>query len=175
MLQRILGVLKLDANTYEEIEADESATTQAAIVVAVVAILSGLINGAISAAAGGNFITTLLSQIITAFIGWLVWSGVTYFVGTALFGGKATMGEMLRVLGFAQVPGLLVIIPICGLFISWIWMLATTFVAVRQGLDVDNTKAALTVVIGFVAYLAVFFVVGLIFGGGAVALEAITG
>ncbi|MDA0245673.1 MAG: YIP1 family protein [Chloroflexi bacterium] len=176
MLQRILGVLKLDANTYEEIEADEGATGQAAMVVAIVAVLGGVINGLISIAFGsGSFISPLLSQVVLAFAGWLVWSVVTFFVGTALFGGKATMGEMLRVLGFAQAPGLLVIIPVCGAFVAWIWTIATTFIAVRQGLDLDNTKAALTVVIGFVAYLAVFFVVGLIFGGGAVALEAITG
>jgi hypothetical protein len=46
---------------------------------------------------------------------------------------------------------------------------------VRQGLDLDNTKAFLTIVIGFIAYLVVVFLVGLVLGGGALALGALTG
>ncbi|MBK8902621.1 MAG: YIP1 family protein [Anaerolineaceae bacterium] len=182
MLDRVIGVLKLDVNTYEAIEADESATSQAAIVVAVVAIVGGLIGGGISAAMGGSFLGSFLSQLLSAFIGWFIWSGVTYFVGTSLFGGKATMGEMLRVLGFAQAPGILGIIPVCGAFVGWIWTLACTFIAIRQGLDLDNTKAALTAVIAFIAVVIMGFVitailgaVGLAAGAGMNALQGLTG
>jgi hypothetical protein len=173
MLDRIIGVLKLDVATFEAIEADESATSQAVIVVAVVAIVGGLVSGVFSSLMGGNFLGTLLYTLLTAFIGWLVWSAATYFVGTALFGGQATMGEMLRVLGFAQAPGILAIIPICGGFVGWIWTLACTFIAVRQGLDLDNTKAILTAVIAFVLVLIVSFVVSAILG--AIGLSASVG
>lgn len=170
MINRIIGVLKLDVNTYEEIEADESATSQAAIVVSVVAIAGGLIGGGISAAMGGSFLGSFLQTLLTAYIGWLVWAAVTYFVGTRFFGGQATMGEMLRVIGFAQAPGILSIIPVCGSFIGWIWSIATGFIAVRQGLDIDNTKAALTIVIGWVAVFIVSLIIGAILG--AVGLTA---
>lgn len=182
MLDRIIGVLKLDANVYEEIEADENATTQAAIVVAVVAIVGGLIGGGISAAMGGSFLGSFLSQLLSAFIGWLIWSGVTFFVGTSLFGGKATMGEMLRVLGFAQAPGILGIIPVCGSFVGWVWTLACTFIAIRQGLDLDNSKAAMTAVIAFIAVVIMGFVIGAILaavglaaGAGMGALQGLGG
>jgi hypothetical protein len=182
MLDRIIGVLKLDANVYEEIEADESATSQAAIVVAIVAIVGGLIGGGISAAMGGSFLGSFLSQLLSAFIGWFIWSAVTYFVGTSLFGGKATMGEMLRVLGFAQAPGILSIIPVCGSFVGWIWTLACTFIAIRQGLDLDNGKAAMTAVIAFIAVIIVSFVIGAILaavglaaGAGLGALQGLGG
>jgi hypothetical protein len=164
MIERIIGVLKLDAATYEAIEADENATTQAAIVVAVVAIIGGVLGGAISSVMGGNFLGTLVYTLLSAFIGWLVWSAATYFVGTSFFGGKATMGEMLRVLGFAQAPGILAIIPVCGGFVGWIWTLACTFIAIRQGLDLDNTKAFLTAIIAFVAVVIVSFVLSAILG-----------
>lgn len=164
MIDRIIGVLKLDVNTYEEIEADESATGQAAIVVAVVAVVGGLISGGINAAMGGSFLGSFLNQLLTAFIGWFIWSAATYFVGTSFFGGKATIGEMLRVLGFAQAPGILGIIPVCGSFVGWLWTLVCTFIAIRQGLDLDNTKAALTAVIAFVAVFLVSLVIGLILG-----------
>ncbi len=172
MINRIIGVLKLDVNTYEEIEADESATSQAAIVVSVVAIVGGLIGGGINAALGGSFLGSFLQTLLTAYIGWLVWAAVTYFVGTQFFGGQATMGEMLRVIGFAQAPGILAIIPVCGSFIGWIWSIATGFIAVRQGLDIDNTKAILTIVIGWVAVFIVSLIIGAILGAVGLAAGA---
>ena len=170
MINRVIGVLKLDVNTYEEIEADEGATSQAAIVVSVVAIVGGLVGGGINAALGGSFLGTFLQTLLTAYIGWLVWAVVTYFVGTQFFGGQATMGEMLRVIGFAQAPGILAIIPVCGSFIGWIWSIATGFIAVRQGLDIDNTKAILTIIIGWVAVFIVSLIISAILG--AVGLTA---
>ena len=182
MINRVIGVLKLDVNTYEEIEADESATAQAAIVVTIVAVIGGLIGGGISAATGGSFLGSFLSQLLGAYISWGVWSVVTYFVGTSLFGGKSTIGEMLRVLGFAQAPGILGIIPVCGSFVGWIWTLVCTFIAIRHGLDLDNGKAAMTAVIAFIAVFIASLIIGaflaalgLTAGAGLSALQGLTG
>ena len=68
LVQRVIGVLKLDVNTYEEIEADESATSQAAMVVAIVAIIGGLVSGGFAALGGGSFLASFLQQLITAFV-----------------------------------------------------------------------------------------------------------
>ncbi|MGD2047969.1 MAG: YIP1 family protein [Chloroflexota bacterium] len=163
-LDRVIGVLRLNVDTYEEIEADETATTQAAIVVAIVAIIGGLLGGATSLLVGGSFIGSFIQQLLTAFIAWFIWAYVTYFVGTSFFNGQATSGEMLRVLGFAQAPGILVIIPVCGWFIGWIWTLACSFIAIRQGLDLDNMKALATAVVAFIVVLIVYFVIGAILG-----------
>ena len=163
-LQRVIGVLKLDVNTYEEIEADQTATSQAALVVAIVAIVGGLLAGLFATLADGNFLGVFIRQMLTAFIGWFIWSYVTYYVGTSFFQGKSTPQEMLRVLGFAQAPAILAIIPVCGAFIGWIWTLICTFIAIRQGLDLDNTKALLTAVVAFIAVLIVYFVIGAILG-----------
>ena len=172
MINRIMGVLRLDVNTFEEIEADESATMQAVIVVSAVAIVGGLIGGGISAAMGGSFVGSFLSTLLNAYLGWVVWSAVTYFVGTSFFGGTSTMGEMLRVIGFAQAPGILAFIPVCGAFVGWIWSIACGFIAVRQGLDIDNTKAALTIVIGWVAVFILSLVIGAILGAVGLATGA---
>ena len=179
LIERVLGVLKLDVNTYEAIEADESATSQAALVVAIVAIVGGVVGGGFSAMLGGSFIGTFISTLISAFVGWFIWSVVTYFVGTTLFGGKADLGQMLRVLGFAQAPGILAAIPICGSFIGWIWTLVCTFIAIRQGLDLDNTKAALTAVVAFIAVFVVSLLIASILGAiglvTGVGMEALSG
>ena len=179
LIERVLGVLKLDVNTYEAIEADESATSQAALVVAIVAIVGGVVGGGFSAMLGGSFIGTFISTLISAFVGWFIWSIVTYFVGTTLFGGKADLGQMLRVLGFAQAPGILAAIPICGSFIGWIWTLVCTFIAIRQGLDLDNTKAALTAVVAFIAVFVVSLLIASILGAiglvAGVGMESLSG
>ena len=59
MFQRILGVFKLDKQVFKEIEQDASATSQAAIVVVLVAGLSaigGLITYLMSGEGGGNLL-----------------------------------------------------------------------------------------------------------------------
>ena len=165
MLERVIGVFKLDVNVFEEIEHDQGATGQAAIVVAIAALLAALGSGIGSSFSDGNFFLSFISTLIWTFIGWVVWSAVTYFVGTSLFGGVADMGEMLRVIGFAYAPQILSIIPCIGGLVGAIWSLIAGFVAVRQGLDLDNTKAFLTIVIGFVVYIVGAVIVGLFIGG----------
>jgi hypothetical protein len=187
MIQRLLGVLKLNVNTYEEIEADESATMEAGIVVTIVAVLSaiGAFIGAQAAGAAldqlGDFdipieiptfspLGAALNALIGAFVLWLLWSALTFFIGTKMFGADATLGEMLRVIGYAQAPrvlGVLSFIPCLGLIlviVSVIWSLVAGFIAIRQGLDLDNGKTAITIVLSWLAAILVnWLVLGPIF------------
>jgi hypothetical protein len=165
MFEYIPGVFKLDPNTFEEIEHGENATSQAAMVVAIIALLSGFGSGFGALVSGNNFFTNFLSSFIWVFVGWLLWSVVTYFIGTAFFKGQATVQEMLRVIGFAYAPQCLAIIPCVGWLIGLVWSLAAGFVAVRQGLDLDNMKAFFTIAIGFIIVLIGNAVIAAIFGG----------
>ena len=97
--------------------------------------------------------------------GWLLWSLVSWLVGTTIFGGKADWGEMLRVIGFAYSPQILGIIPCIGGIAGAIWSLIAGFVAIRQGLDLDNLKAFLTIVIGFIVYIILYAILGVVLGG----------
>lgn len=165
-VQRMIGAAMLDVRTYEEVEADRSATGQAAGVVALVAIA-----GAIGRLGDGG--TGVIGAIIGAFVGWAIWAGVTYLVGTKLFGGTADWGEMLRTLGFAQSPGVLTalaLIPVLGylvLFVVWIWQLVTGVVAIRQALDIDTGKAVVVALISLVAVIAVSMVLAVVGLGAA--------
>ncbi|MBN2007388.1 MAG: YIP1 family protein [Anaerolineae bacterium] len=183
MLDRVMRVIKLDKSVYAEVEADQMATSQAAIVVAIVAVLSAIGSGigTFITAGGEGFIMAFLSAILGSFIGWLVWSAVTYFVGTSLFHGEATIGEMLRVIGFAQAPlalNVLSFIPCLGAIISlaaWLFSLYTGFLAIQEGLDLDTNKTIATVVIGWIVSLIVSLVIGMIFGGGMAIVGVLTG
>lgn len=174
LVQRMMGAAMLNVATYEEVEADRTATAQAATVVAIVAVASaiGSWNAGIGAVIGG---------LVAAFIGWLVWSGVTYFVGTRFFGGTADWGELLRTIGFAQSPGVLYvlgIIPILGglvRFAVMLWILVAGVIAIRQALDFSTGKAVLTAFLGWLALVVVMTVVGIITGGAAMLGGAIAG
>jgi hypothetical protein len=93
-------------------------------------------------------------------VGWGVWAGITYLVGTRLFHGTATWGELLRTLGFAQAPGVLLLLaffPLLGWILHLVvpfWMLVAGFIAVRQALDFGNGKTFLTVLVGWLIYVA---------------------
>jgi hypothetical protein len=148
----MIGAAKLDIQTYEEVEADPNATGQAAAVVAMVAVASGI--GAV-----GEGTSSILLAPVAAIFGWLIWAGVTYIIGDKILGGTATWGELLRTLGFAQAPGvlyLLAILPLVGFFIRLVlpfWMLAAGVIAIRQALDFGTGKAILTAILGWLAVL----------------------
>ena len=149
MVDRMIGAARLDVDTYEEVEWDYSATGQAAIVVTIVAIASA-IGGA---GAGG---VGIIGGVLSAVVGWLLWAGIAYLIGDKLFGGTATWGELLRTIGFAQAPGVLLIlaiIPVLGWivqFVVGIWLLVAGIIAIRQALDFSTGKAILTAIVGWI-------------------------
>jgi hypothetical protein len=178
LVQRMIRAARLEPDLYEEVEADQNATTGALTVVAIVAVAGGIGN-AIAARSGGPLATivSLIVGVVLALLGWVVWSYLTYFIGTKLFSGIATPGELLRTLGFAQAPGVLNIlrfVPVIGVLISivaGIWVLVAGVVAVRQALDFDTGKAILTTIIGGVVVFAVTAILTAISIGAMVALS----
>jgi hypothetical protein len=171
---RMIRAAKLDVSLYEEVEADEGALGQAMGVVVLSSVAAGI--GAI----GHGGITGIVIGIIGALIGWFIWAGLTYVIGTKILPEpetKADVGQLLRTIGFASSPGLLRalgFIPVLGALISLvagIWMLVATVVAVRQALDYKSTGRAVGVcIIGFIVYFVAIVFLGVFFAGlGAVA------
>lgn len=166
---RVIGALKLQASTFEEVEADRNAMGQAAAVVLAASVASGI--GWIWY--GG--ISGIIRGAIASLIGWVISAALIWAIGTKMMPGKNTQADiqqMMRVLGFAQAPGIfavIAIVPILGwlaAFLVWIWTLVATVIAVRQGLDYDDTMKAVIVcviamVIGFLVSLAIAAVFGL--------------
>ena len=176
--ERVVGAMRLDANTFEEIERDPTAMGQAAGVIALSAVSIGLGN----LYYGG--ISGIVSQVCIALIGYVVWSVLVWVIGTKVMPDpttKADFAETFRVIGFAASPGILgivTIIPILGwlvLFLIWIWQLAAMVVAVRAVLDYNTIgKAVIVVVIGFLVNLFVTFLLGLLFVGSALMRSAMS-
>ncbi|MBN1876201.1 MAG: YIP1 family protein [Anaerolineae bacterium] len=184
LVDRVMRVIKLDKTVYAEVEHDETAMTQAAIVVAIVAILAGLGGGINTAIQGGGFGAMILSLVVLAlvsFVNWIVWAAITYFVGTKAFGGEADLGEMLRVIGFAYAPQILSIfsfIPCLGALISLagsLMSIYTSFLAIKEGLDLDTNKTIATVVIGWLITFVLGSVIALVTGVGGFGFAALSG
>ena len=163
LVARMMGAARLDIETYEEVEADTTATGQAAAVVAMVAVASGI-------GAAGEGVGSILFAPLAAILGWLIWAGVTYIIGDKILGGTATWGELLRTLGFAQSPGvlyLLAVLPLVGFLVRLVlpfWMLAAGVIAIRQALDFGTGKAILTAVLGWLAVIIPALILGGAFG-----------
>jgi hypothetical protein len=162
MLNRIIGVFKLNAGTFEEIEHNRNLTLAAGLIVLVVSLVSGIGNGFFKIFVRGNFFSGFLGSLIGVLLGWLLWSVVTWFVGTRFFKGEADLGQMLRVIGFAYLPLVLSIIPCVGSLIGIIWAIAAGFIAIRQGLDLNDSKAFFTVMVGALAYILLTGILNLI-------------
>lgn len=176
-VERMIGAAMLDVSVYEEVEHDPTATGQAAGVVAITAVCAaiGTLGGHHNAGLG-----LPLGAVLSALLGWLIMAGLTYFIGTKMFGGTADMGEMLRTIGFSRAPGVLAIlgfVPILGglaVFAVWVWQLITAVVAIRQALDFDTGKAVATAVVAWLVVIAVTVGLGLMLAGGAILASLLT-
>lgn len=163
MVDRMIGAAMLDVATYEEVEHDQTATGQAAGVVVLVAVARAV--GAL-----GDGFGVMIVGLVMAVVGWVIWSGVTYVIGDLLFDAEATWGEVLRAVGFAQAPGVLAVvgfIPLLGGLVELavaIWVLVAGFIGLRQALDINNVKTLVTVVLGWIAMMAVMVVPMMMFG-----------
>ena len=179
LTQRMIGAARLDVATYEEVEADQTATGQAMAVVLLGAVAAGI--GAIGDAGIGG----IVMATIGALVGWVLWAAVVWLVGTKILpepGTSADIGELLRTLGFASSPGVLRvagIIPVIGVVVNLVvalWMLVAMVIAVRQALDYTSTGRAVVVcLIGFVINVVVMAAVAVLFGGAAMAGGALFG
>jgi len=140
--ERVLGALKLDPRTYEEVERDPAALGQAAGVVAMGAVAAGV--GDPQGASGAFALVGLAG----ALVGWLMIAALIWIVGVWCMKRSSTYPELLRASGFASAPEIalpLGLLPVAGPIaasVTCLWALAAYVVAVRQALGVGTARAA---------------------------------
>ena len=159
MVDRMVRAAKLDAQLYEEVEADKGALGQAMAVVVLASVAGGVGSGRLGGLSG------ILIGTLGTLIAWFIWAALTYFIGTKILPEpttRADVGELLRTTGFSSSPGLirvLGLVPgITGIvfLVSGVWMLIAMIIAVRQALDYQSTLRAVGVcVIGWIVQVVV--------------------
>jgi len=140
IVDRMIGAARLDPATYEAVEANNSATSQAMTVVILAAIAGAI--GSLGDASIGR----IIGGALTAVLGWAVFSFFAYWVGTNMLASpatSATQGQVLRTLGFAYTPSILQVfafIPFIGwipALIGFVWFLVAAIVALVVGRITD--------------------------------------
>jgi len=175
LINRMIRAAKLEADLYEEVEADSTATSQALIAVIVVSLATGIGTGiaGITTMGAPGFFLGLVTGLAASLVGWLAWAYIAYILGTRIFKGpqtSATWGELLRTIGFAHSPGVLRIfsfIPVIGGIIAFgasIWFLIASVIAVRQALDFSTGRAIGTCIVGWLIYMVLLLLVYLLLG-----------
>ena len=162
--QRLKKAIFLDVAFYEEVEKDKRFNDQAMMTVVLVSVVQGFMIAGFAPIA-------LVQGILGSLIRFLIWAFFIAFVGTRILPEPETesnTGELIRTLGFAYAPGLLVvfkIFPIISSFIDpvvTILQLAAMTIAVRQALDFDSTVRAVGVCI--VAFILMIVALTLFIG-----------
>ncbi|MEQ1757272.1 MAG: hypothetical protein ABL986_03065 [Vicinamibacterales bacterium] len=169
-LKRLVGAAALNAGTYEEVEADRGALTQAGIVV----LLSSVAAGLGARGFGASRPVDVAFFAFVALVGWVAWAGLTYQIGVRFLSTAQThadLGQLLRTIGFASAPGIFRIVGVVPsltgpvFFISAVWMLIAMIVAVRHALDYEHTGRAVAVcTMGWVLAGIIALALGALFG-----------
>jgi hypothetical protein len=152
LIERLIAALRLDLRVYQEVSGDAAATGQAFRVV----LLTGVLNGFSLIQRLG--VAGVFAGVGAALIGWFLWAAVIFAVA-AIFGHRRGARPLLRALGFANAPGMLLVlgvVPVIGAVIRLAvvaWLVAATERAVEAVFEVSRGRATLIAVAGFIAYL----------------------
>ena len=178
LIDRMLGAVQLKSETYEEVERDENATTQALIVVVLAAIASGI--GGLDQGSRG-----LIGGIVMGIFGWLITAVARLLRRHDDPGDAADLGDIWP--GACGRWGLPIrrpfstssasSRPISGIvaLVAAILFLIAMVVAIRAVFDFDTGRAIGTAVIAWiVGFIIVFLIVGAIIGLVFVASNAAT-
>lgn len=156
--ERLYGALTLDAQVFDEVEHDSEALWQAAAVVGLGAVAEGI---GFPVRAGA---------LVSGYVGWLVSVAVIWVVGVRILEHRSDFQELLRTIGFASAPKVLLALGIIlGPLRSLLWLfvlfliVVAFVVAVRQALDVRTERAVAICLVAAVLNL----IPSLFLGGGA--------
>ena len=161
IIDRMLGALRLQSAVYEEVEADQKATGEAAFLIVATSLVSGAVNGVLTGASSGFF------GAIGSLLGWAFYAWVAYVVGVKLFPGpqtKSSWGELARTLGYANTARFLILFELVpGLqaltrLVVSVWVLVATVVALRAALDITTGRAVWIAIASAIGQLIVIAV-----------------
>lgn len=157
--ERLTGALRLDSSVFDEVADDAEALGQAAGVVACAAAARAI--GAAMIGTQGEAVVGALG----VFAFWPLAAALIWGVG-AWFGHATSFARMLRVVGFAMAPLVLVVLIVIPnqwvqtlvSLSSFALLFATLAVAVRQGLRTDTGRAAFVCLVVAMIFVFLYFV-----------------
>ncbi len=161
--QRWLAATRLDASVYHEVEDDRSAILQAFAIVAIAGLARGL------AAVANDDLVGVGGSLVIAFASWLIVTTLLWFVGVVVDHDTSSFLELLRTVGFAASPLVLLCLValspvsspsiVLGLkIVTHTAAAAALVIAAREALDVSTLRASVIcgLVIGALTIVVVY-------------------
>ena len=184
LLNRCLRAALLDGRVYKIQSTVHQPVLQGLIVVLVVSVCFGLgirsmpldlpeiPNNRYSFISSENLVMAV--AIHTLIFGWLIWGLLTWYIGTKLLNGYASLRALLSSLGIAYSPGILLILSTIPLnigtslvIIARLWILMAAFVAIAYTEDYRGWWKIKAVIPAFLGWFLVFVILqGLIIPSG---------
>ena len=138
MLKRALKAAVLNGSAYEGVRDEPQPLIGAMAVVGVTAIAYAL--AVRNQPLGGEVAPGLVASLAvsTTLVGWGLWSATAWYFGSRLFGGDATYRALLRGIGTAYGPGILLVLislPNVGVsieIVARLWMLVAVTTAIKH-------------------------------------------
>jgi hypothetical protein len=153
------------------VEADNTFTTTAWILVVVFALLNQL--GSYATESFFDWIVATGIGTLTAVAAFAIAAAVINWVGRGTFNAEVTFGELVRTMGLASVWTAVGLLGILAAFstalscvlgpvivISWVALVVAWFVAVHEALDLTWGKTIVTVIVGFIPWAIVMALTG---------------
>jgi hypothetical protein len=161
-----MGALRLAPMTYRDIERDPRALLQAAGLVSVAGAARGL--GAIE----HEGVVGLVGSIAVGLVTWLGAGGLIWMIGDRRFSRSSTFAEVMRTVGFAAAPLLVLALRALPLgaadSLIWIgahaWATLALATAAREALDINTGQALVVCLLSLIAGFALLVVVGMLVG-----------
>ena len=115
--------------------------------------------------AGMSFIPMVITSVIGGFIGLFVGAGIIHVMLLILGEGKNGFNATLNAIIFSYTPNLIIIIPIFGSMISWIWVLVLNIISIKHMQDTTWGKAVAAVLLPGAICCCLAVIIGIAFSG----------
>ncbi len=154
MLRLVIGALRLDPAAYRAVRDDPTVTVPVLLFV----VLCALAAGVVALPSGG--VQEFGIAAASAFISWTVFVVAAYIFGTKALPGpetEATLGTLVRTLGLALAPVLLLVFAVVPALqvvvvpLAFLWTLLATLMALREALAVGTLRALLVALLSYAA------------------------
>jgi hypothetical protein len=182
LTERIIGAFTFRSGVYAEVEKDNTFTSTAWVLVAVVAFLNQI--GSFASSELVNWLVGAVVGTIFAVVAFAVGALVINWVGRGVYKADVTFDELVRTLGLAYVWQVVGVLGVLSAFstalscllapvmvIAAILLVVAWFIAAKEALDLDWVKTIITVILGWISLIVITaiaaVVVGLLGFGGA--------
>ncbi|HDL41991.1 MAG TPA: hypothetical protein ENG98_03125 [Actinobacteria bacterium] len=169
IMHRLAQTIRMERSAFVWMYLNDRATGDAVLLVLVTRFLILLGTGFkplgfVTSASGMNI---FLQSMLSAFVFWLAYSGVTFAVAKYLFQGGGSYVVILRTVGFAFPTMLLILVSrelfssaFLVLLVGSLWLLAIVSRGLVYEADLDSNKAVFSAVLGLVGWFIVARVLG---------------